>query len=50
MVSAVGWQQRAATCKGGYKGLPLMVQGLRIHLPMQGVQVQSLVEKLSHMP
>ena len=37
--------------KSMYVGTSLMVQWLRFHPPMQGVQVQSLVRKLrSHMP
>ena len=50
MAPAVAWQQREAMFKGGYQGLSLAVQGLRIHLLMRGVHVQSLVEKpRSHM-
>ena len=37
--------------KNRYRGTSLLVQWLRLHLPMQGVQVQSLARELgSHMP
>ena len=37
--------------KESREGISLSVQWLRLHLPMQGVGVQSLVEELrSHMP
>ena len=37
--------------KNGFLGTSLMVQWLRIRLPMQGTRVQSLVGELrSHMP
>ena len=37
--------------KNRYRGTSLLVQWLRLHLPMQGVQVQSLARELgSHIP
>lgn len=42
---------QASTLRPITLGISLVVQGLRLLLPMQGVRVQSLVGKLgSHMP
>ena len=44
-------REKKRLAKVSHGGLPLEVQQLRLHLPMQWVQVQSLVTELkSHMP
>ena len=44
------WLPRTSGSKTGFQGTSLVVQWLRLHLPMQGVLVQSLAGELgSHM-
>ena len=51
MLIEVNWLYKVTKLKSGSAGTSLVVQWLRIHLPMQGTQVQSLVWELrSHMP
>ena len=51
VIQAMGWGERALEPFKNGRGTSLVVQWLRIQLPLQGVRVQSLVRELtSHIP